>query len=78
MKINIRIFLSLVVLLIYCLLASGSGESDSEYRDTLRRSIDKSQSGAPMTKQEKSTYNSYKNWEKEYDANQYNKNHYGK
>lgn len=73
-----RIFATLVILLIYGLLAMGSDSGDSEQRETLKRAQEKEAIGAPLNNEEKRANESYKKWEKEYDANEYNKKNYNK
>ena len=50
--------------------------STYDQEGTLKRGLEKSYTGAPLTKQEKREVESYKKWEKEYDAQQYNSKYY--
>ena len=63
-----KILITLLILFIYGVLASGSDDGTAQQKETLKRATEKSAVGAPLTNEEKSTLNSYKKWEKEYDV----------
>lgn len=75
----------IVCILFACILSLGmisvfsgcDGDSDYDQIGTLKRAEEKSKTGAPLTKQEERELESFKEWEKEYDAQQYNEKYYG-
>ena len=70
------VFIISIVLLCFILSACGSSSHTYDQLGTLKRAKEKELTGAPMTKQEQNELNSYNKWEKEYNAQQYNKNNY--
>ena len=68
------LFLTITLSMVF--MACGT-DSTYNQKETLKRAYEKSITGAPLTKQEERELQSYKKWEKEYDAQQYNNKYYG-
>ena len=68
----------LLILVIVFSVAFAACDSNDSYnqKETLERAYEKSQNGAPLTKQEERELESFRKWEKEYDAQQYNNKYY--
>ena len=60
----------------FCVSLSSCGGEEYDQMGTLKRGLEKSYIGAPLTKQEQREVEGYRKWEREYDAKQYNSKYY--